>query len=41
MKQGLLPTHPTALPDPVTQPPVTEGYAASGREEEEGVDDED
>lgn len=33
-------THPTALPDPVTQPPVTEGYAASRAEEEEEVDDE-
>lgn len=33
-------THPAALPDPVTQPPVTEGYAASRAEEEEEVDDE-
>lgn len=36
-----LQTHPAALPDPVAQPPVTEGDAASGGEEEEDVDDQD
>lgn len=40
-KQDPLTTYPAALPDPVAQPPVTEGYAASGGEEEEDVDEED
>lgn len=41
VKQGRLQTHPAALSDPVAQPPVAEGYAACGGEEEEGVDEED
>lgn len=41
VKQHPLQTHPAALPDPVAQPPVTEGNAARGGEEEEDGDDED
>lgn len=41
VKQNPLQTHPAALPDPMAQPPVTEGYAACGGQEEEGVDNED
>lgn len=33
-------THPTALLDPVAEPPVTEGYAACGEEKEQDVDNE-
>lgn len=36
-----LQTHPTALPDPVAQPPVIEGDAACCGQEQEHVDDED
>lgn len=39
-EKGLL-TYPAALPDPVAQPPVTKGYAASCGQEEDDVDDED
>lgn len=39
--QDCLHTHPTSLSNPVAQPPVTEGYAACGEEEEQDVDDED
>lgn len=31
-------THPTTLLDPVAEPPVTEGYAPCGEEEEQDVD---
>lgn len=33
-------SYPVALPDPVTEPPVAEGDAAGGEEEEEDVHDE-
>lgn len=39
--QDCLQAHPAALSDPVAQPPVAEGNAACGGEEEEDVDDED
>lgn len=32
--------HPTALLDPVAEPPVTEGYAACGEEEEQDINKE-
>lgn len=31
-------THPTALVDPVAEPPVTQGYAARGEKEEQDID---
>lgn len=40
LRQETSNTHSAALPDPVAQPPVTEGYASCGGEEEEDVDDE-
>lgn len=33
-------THPTALLDPVAEPPVAEGYAACGEEEKQDIDNE-